>query len=391
MSARRTSWSRSATLSLALVLLGSCASGASLRLEAETMTTRLDAARNAGAYRCAPAELAQTETELEFLLVEIDQGNAVRADAHRERARVALTQVIDKLKACPSDAPPPADKDKDDDGVLDENDACPEIPGPAKFLGCPDRDGDGLADNVDKCPDAPEDFDEYEDADGCPEEQDRDGDGVQDAQDRCPQVPGPRENAGCPLEDQDRDEILDKNDKCPTDPEDKDQFEDEDGCPDVDNDKDGILDVNDKCRDLPETKNGYVDDDGCPDINPELVVVNRELGKIEIKQKVYFDTGKATIKKVSFQLLNEVAEALRANPSMEVLVEGHTDAVGSDLTNMKLSNARANSVRTYLVQQGIDSTRLTSLGFGETRPISDNDTPDGREANRRVEFTIVKE
>ncbi len=370
----------------ALVALSGCASGASLRLEAETMTTRLDAARKAGAYRCAPAELAQTETELEFLAIEIDEGNAVRADAHRESARTALTQVIEKLKDCPSDKP-----DRDGDGVLDENDACPDTPGLAKFLGCPDRDGDGIADNVDKCPDAPEDFDGYEDGDGCPEEQDRDGDGLIDPQDHCPDVAGPRENNGCPLEDQDRDGILDKVDQCPRDPEDKDGFEDTDGCPDVDNDKDGILDDVDECRDLPETRNGYKDTDGCPDINPELVVVNRDLGKIEIKQKVYFDTNKATIKKVSFQLLNEVAEALRANPSMEVMVEGHTDSVGSDAANLKLSNARANSVRAYLVQQGIDSTRLTALGFGEGRPISDNTTAEGREANRRVEFTIVKE
>lgn len=381
---------RLALASALLVTTASCASGASLRLEAEAMTTRLDAARNAGAYRCAPQELADTETQLEFLLVEIEEGNAVRADAHREAARAALTQVIEKLKECPSDKPP-APADRDGDGVLDENDACPDVPGPAKLLGCPDRDGDGLADNVDKCPDAPEDFDGYEDADGCPEEQDRDGDSIMDAQDRCPDVPGPKENDGCPLEDADRDQILDKSDRCPTEPEDKDQFEDEDGCPDLDNDKDGILDVNDGCRDLPETKNGFDDTDGCPDINPSLVVVNRELGKIEIKQKVFFDTGKATIKRVSYQLLNEVAEALRANPTMEVLVEGHTDSVGGDSTNLKLSNARANSVRTYLVQQGIESVRLTAIGFGETRPISDNDTPDGREVNRRVEFTIVKE
>jgi len=329
------------------------------------MTTRLDAARQGGAYRCAPRELARAETELDFLAVEIDEGNAIRAVDHRDRAKQALTELIDLLKVCPPEHVPP--------------------PPPT------DRDGDGIFDDKDKCIDAPEDKDGFEDEDGCPEEQDKDGDGLTDDKDRCPEVPGPKENQGCPLEDQDFDGILDKADKCPTDPEDKDKFEDEDGCPDTDNDKDGILDVNDKCPDLPETKNNFQDDDGCPDIDPSLVVVNRELGKIEIKQKVYFDTGKATIKKVSFALLNEVASAIRSNAELDVLVEGHTDSVGKDTTNQKLSNARASSVRDYLIGQGIDPTRLTAIGYGETRPITDNDTPEGKEANRRVEFTIVKE
>ncbi len=345
-----------------------CVSGASLRLESETMTTRLDAARQGGAYRCAPKELARTETQLDFLLIEIDQGNSVRAIEHRDRAKASLDELLERLKACPPEK-------------------APEPPPPPPS----DRDGDGILDEADKCPDAAEDKDGYEDEDGCPEDQDRDHDGLNNEVDRCPDVAGPKENQGCPIDDRDHDAILDKDDKCPDDPEDKDKFEDEDGCPDPDNDKDGILDVNDKCPDLPETKNNFQDEDGCPDIDPSLVVVNRDLGKIEIKQKVYFDTNKATIKKVSFALLNEVASALRTNPELDVLVEGHTDSVGKDATNLKLSNARANSVRQYLIGQGIDPQRLTAIGYGETRPISDNETPEGREANRRVEFTIVKE
>lgn len=367
----------------------SCALGAALRLDAETIQTRLDAARESGAYECAPTELAIAESQLEFLNVELEEGNPVRATDHRDKAREALVTMIEKLKGCQPVVEAP--KDRDGDGIPDENDACPDQPGPAKFLGCPDRDGDNIPDNVDKCPDAPEDYDQHEDQDGCPESEDRDGDGVLDEKDACPDVPGPVENKGCPLKDRDRDGILDDQDKCPDDPEDKDGYQDEDGCPDPDNDGDGILDKVDQCPDLPETKNGYKDDDGCPDINPDLVVVNRDLGKIEIKQKVYFDTGKATIKSISFKLLNEVAGALKANPSMEVLVEGHTDSVGSDSLNMKLSAARANSVRDYLVGQGVEATRLTSIGFGKTKPIADNGSADGREQNRRVEFTIVKE
>ena len=375
-------------LLIAAGLGSSCAVGAALRLDSETIQTRLDAARESGAYECAPKELATAESNLEFLNVELDEGNPVRATDHRDKAREALVQVIEKLKGC---QPAPGPKDRDGDGVPDENDACPDNPGPAKFLGCPDRDGDGSPDNVDKCPDAPEDMDGHDDEDGCPETEDKDGDGVLDAVDACPEIPGPAENKGCPLRDRDHDGILDDVDQCPDDPEDKDGFEDQDGCPDLDNDKDGIPDKVDQCPDLPETKNGYKDEDGCPDINPDLVVVNRDLGKIEIKQKVYFDTGKATIKPISFKLLNEVAAVLKANPSMEVLVEGHTDSVGSDALNMKLSGARANSVREYMIGQGVEATRLTAIGFGKTKPIADNGTADGREMNRRVEFTIVKE
>ena len=219
--------------------------------------------------------------------------------------------------------------------------------------------------------------------------EDRDGDGLLDEKDACPDVPGPVENKGCPLKDRDRDGILDDQDKCPDDPEDKDGYQDEDGCPDPDNDGDGILDKVDQCPDLPETKNGYKDDDGCPDINPDLVVVNRDLGKIEIKQKVYFDTGKATIQDRSFPLLDEVAQVLARNPQLtKVVVEGHTDSTGSARLNTKLSADRAKAVAAYLVGKGTDAARLDSKGFGSSRPVGDNQTAAGRDSNRRVEFTI---
>ena len=160
---------------------------------------------------------------------------------------------------------------------------------------------------------------------------------------------------------------------------------------DVDNDGDGILDVADTCPVMPETRNGFEDEDGCPDVNPKLVVVNREIGKIEIKQKVYFDSGKAIIKPRSFKLLNEVAQALKNNKTMEVLVEGHTDSRGSDSYNLRLSDSRANAVREYLISQGIKTERLKSMGFGETKPIASNKRRAGRKKNRRVEFTITRE
>jgi outer membrane protein OmpA-like peptidoglycan-associated protein len=340
---------------LVLPALAACATGASLSLEAETIQEQLNTAREAGAYLCAPRELATAEAHLEFLLSELDQGNSVRAAQHRTTAREALVTVLDKAKGC-------LPKDRDGDGIIDSADQCPDTPGLPELAGCPDKDGDRIPDHLDKCVDVPEDFDGVHDDDGCPETQDRDNDGIND-----------------------------DVDKCPDDPEDKDDFEDDDGCPDPDNDADGIPDVSDECKLEPETRNGVDDEDGCPDVKLELVEVRKDIGKIEIKQKVYFETGKATIRSISFELLNQVAIAIKSNPAMSVLVEGHTDSVGSNTFNMGLSQRRADSVREYLLGQGVEGERLTAIGFGEEKPIDSNQTKDGREKNRRVEFTITKQ
>jgi OOP family OmpA-OmpF porin len=397
----------------ALFALAGCTTGAALRREADTIQSQLDAAREAGAYRCAPRELAQAESNLEFLREELGQGNAVRASEHKGEASAALVGVLAKVKDCP-----PLVGDRDGDGLPDPQDACPTEPGPAEQGGCPDRDGDGLVDAQDACPDAAEDEDGVDDEDGCPEDEDsdddgildpddacpnapgpkknrgcpdQDGDGLLDREDACPAVPGPEDNDGCPYGDRDSDGVLDKDDRCPDLPEDKDAFEDEDGCPEEDNDGDGVADAADRCPLAAETVNQFEDDDGCPDSKLTLVEVKRDIGKIEIKQKVYFDTGKATIKPVSFELLDQVAEALKTASTMHVLVEGHTDSVGNNLANLRLSQARADSVRVYLLAQGVSGERLTAMGFGEEKPIDSNQTKQGRENNRRVEFTITKE
>jgi hypothetical protein len=149
------------------------------------------------------------------------------------------------------------------------------IPAPHRHVGTVgDRDGDGIPDDVDKCPDDPEDFDGFEDADGCPDP-DNDRDGIPDVDDKCPNLPGPRPD-GCPhgaANDRDGDGIPDDVDKCPDDPEDFDGFEDADGCPDPDNDGDGILDVDDLCPNeagpppdgCPHITTGDRDGDGIPD------------------------------------------------------------------------------------------------------------------------------
>ncbi len=171
--------------------------------------------------------------------------------------------------------------DKDGDGIPDDVDQCPtaaeDFDGFQDSDGCPDpdNDGDGILDVNDKCPDQAEDFDGFEDEDGCPD-LDNDKDGIPDGLDRCPNQPetknGYKDDDGCPDEaDQDGDGIPDARDKCPTEAEDTDGFEDEDGCPDLDNDKDGIPDDRDECLNEPETYNGFQDTDGCPDELPKEV------------------------------------------------------------------------------------------------------------------------
>jgi OOP family OmpA-OmpF porin len=220
-----------------------------------------------------------------------------------------------------------------------------------------DRDGDGIKDDIDKCPDDPEDFDGFEDEDGCPDP------------------------------DNDLDGIPDVDDMCPNDPEDKDGFEDADGCPDPDNDKDRILDKDDKCPNEPETYNGYQDQDGCPD-RGRVVVTDTS---IEILDMIYFEYDKAIIKKESYPILDAVAATLQGNPSIQLVeIQGHTDERGDDAYNLDLSDRRAKSVRQYLIDKGVDEKRLSAQGYGETQPLDRNHNEAAWAKNRRVAFLILK-
>ncbi len=286
----------------------------------------------------------------------------------------------------------PRGGDRDQDGIRDSADECPDDPEDLDDFqdadGCPDLDDDNdqIPDTADECRLEPEDVDGFEDENGCPDP-DNDQDGVLDVDDRCPMVPGTPDFQGCP--DSDGDGIMDADDTCPNDPEDKDGFEDEDGCPDPDNDRDGILDVDDQCPMEPETINGVKDDDGCPDEGKSKVRITAT--KIEILDKVYFDTNRATIQGRSFDVLNQVASVMKANPQITRLqIEGHTDSRGKDSYNQELSQRRADAVQTYLEGRGLEPTRLTAKGFGEETPIADNETKVGRAENRRVEFTILE-
>jgi outer membrane protein OmpA-like peptidoglycan-associated protein len=280
-------------------------------------------------------------------------------------------------------------QDKDGDGIEDKVDACPNDPedfdGFEDTDGCPDLDNDkdGIPDAVDKCPDLAEDFDGFQDEDGCPD-LDNDGDGIPDLKDKCPNEPedfdGVQDEDGCPdiVQDSDNDGIPDDKDKCPLKAEDFDGFQDEDGCPDLDNDLDGIPDSVDKCPNEPETYNGYQDEDGCPDERP--------IEEKFILRGVNFESGSAALTPDSYGILDQVVKSLKAYPEVRVEIAGYTDDVGKDEYNLGLSQRRAEAVKLYLVNSGLSADRIVARGYGETNPISTNTTPAGRAENRRIEF-----
>lgn len=184
------------------------------------------------------------------------------------------------------------------------------------------------------------------------------------------------------FEDSDGDGIADKDDRCRNEPEDEDGFQDADGCPDPDNDEDGIPDEQDEC---PELK-GDRAHDGCP----AKTYVRIEGGKVYIFGKVRFATSSSKLDRRSDALLDQISEALNANPNVGTLrIDGHTDNVGDPRFNQRLSEERAAAVREALIKRGVDGDRLTARGFGETRPIAPNKSPAGRANNRRVEFIIM--
>jgi outer membrane protein OmpA-like peptidoglycan-associated protein len=255
-----------------------------------------------------------------------------------------------------------------------------------------DSDNDGIPDAQDVCPNEPEDRDGFDDEDGCPDT-DNDQDGIPDSRDRCPNEPEDRDGFededGCPDTDNDRDGIADAQDRCPNEPEDRDGFQDDDGCPDADNDGDGIPDALDKCPNEPETRNGVDDDDGCPDTGGAVVVTAQ---RITLPTQIQFDTGRATLAARSEALLGHVADKIKSLPrGQRIRIEGHTDDVGTAEKNQQLSQARAEQVRDWLIQKGIEPDRLQAVGYGNTRPLDTHKSAEARARNRRVEFIIVEQ
>ncbi|MBN2030346.1 OmpA family protein [bacterium] len=286
------------------------------------------------------------------------------------------------------------DQKEDNIGTGDINNGIVEVRvGLGLYFGEPrDSDNDGISDKEDQCPFGPEDYDGFEDDDGCPEI-DNDNDGIPDYMDRCPNemedLDGFEDADGCPDLDNDGDGIPDIDDLCPDQPEDFDGIEDSDGCPELDSDNDGIPDPMDQCPDQPETFNDYEDDDGCPDEKPQTVIIEEK--QILILPEVTFATGQASLTEGAKAMLDQVYEFLCIDESIQLEIRGYTDSVGSAASNLNLSQRRAETVKDYLVDKGIAFERLRAIGYGEANPIATNNTPEGRAKNRRIEFIRIAE
>ena len=233
--------------------------------------------------------------------------------------------------------------DTDEDGVPDNEDSCITIRGSIKWHGCPvpDSDHDGINDEMDSCPHMPGSPLHH----GCPVP-DTDQDGVNDDEDSCKYVAGPAKYHGCPIPDRDQDGVNDEIDKCPDQP-------------------------------------GPADNQGCPVIK-QTVVQRAKLNAADIT----FQSNRTTLTKKSYSAIQELADSLKANPDLELTIEGHTDNVGDPTYNLSLSLERATSVRDALISRGVPREKIQVKGFGESHPIVSNSTAEGRAENRRVVFVF---
>jgi len=226
--------------------------------------------------------------------------------------------------------------DNDNDGIVNKEDNCPNVFGLVSLNGCPDSDNDGITDKDDNCPESPGTLN------GCP---DQDNDGVADIYDNCPDRIGDKNNKGCPLPDNDGDGVPNKYDKCP------------------------------KVK-------GIINNAGCPEVKKEpqiATIINKPV-------LIYFELSKAEITTDGKKTLDKVAEYIKNSNFSSYEISGHTDNTSSSVTNLKLSLKRANTVRAYLVNKGIDIKLLKTKGFGEEFPIDKTNTEAGKQKNRRVEI-----
>lgn len=301
--------------------------------------------------------------------------------------------------------PPPADDedgprkpgDRDDDGIKDDIDACPDVAGepnadPSKD-GCPpdDRDEDGVLDVEDACPNTPGLRNADVTKNGCPK--DSDDDGVHDGIDRCPQTYGemseePDKN-GCPA-DRDDDGISDRQDACPVDVGKEHEDPKRNGCPE-DPDGDGVTWSDDACPRIAGVEDADPKRNGCP---PYGATPGGPPPQEEVGYHILFRVSKSSLDEVTTMLKDSLAEAIRqklGEPGVDhIEVQGHTDDSGQDEINSEVSLKRAQAVRQWLIQQGLPADKLVAKGYSYTRPVADNRIRQGREKNRRVQFVVIR-
>jgi outer membrane protein OmpA-like peptidoglycan-associated protein len=365
---------------LALAVLAACGSPITVKARQDALKTEIAKATELGAKDCAPEEYARSQAQLEFAHIEIDQGDYIRAEDHLEEGfrmakaaqrgakncdRAIVVKATPKptvvvvltptptalvVVATPTPTPTPAPTVI----IIRETPTPTPPPTPTPATPTPTPDVTKI---------------------------DSDGDGTPDLRDDCPADVGPVTNGGCPVRDSDGDGVPDGTDACPGTPGTITYR----GCPPPDKDKDGVVDDADKCVDVA----GPPSNGGCPEL--KYIVINKETKRIELKQMIHFAPAKAIILPDSFMILDEVAKVLKGNATMEIRIEGHPDSDGTATLNLALSKARADSVKAYLVKSGVQTARLRAVGLGETSPLGENRTPEGKSLNRRVEFHITKE
>jgi len=245
---------------------------------------------------------------------------------------------LNKVKPIPEPV-----KDTDKDGTPDPDDSCKTIAGVPKYHGCPIPDSDL--------------------------------DGVNDEEDSCKSVPGPARYHGCPIPDSDQDGINDEEDSCKSIPGTARYH----GCPVPDRDGDGINDEQDKCPDQP----GPGDNQGCPLVKA-AIIARAQI----IAANVMFDINSARLTRNSYPAIKEIADSLKTNPDLDLMIEGHTDNTGDPSYNKILSLERTNAVKNVLLGLGIAENRIHVKGYGDTQPIAENKTAAGRAKNRRVVFVF---
>jgi outer membrane protein OmpA-like peptidoglycan-associated protein/opacity protein-like surface antigen len=300
------------------------------------------------------------------------RGNADDKDWYSSfnvRLKVPLTKENRPVAPKPAPAKPQAVvvpmKDSDGDSIPDAQDMCPQVPGVARRGGCPvpDSDLDGLNDEVDKCPEKAGPVRN----DGCPVT-DRDKDGVEDAVDRCPDLPGVSRYFGCPVPDSDRDGINDEEDRCPKEPGSPQM----NGCPLPDRDGDGVLDSLDNCP----TIKGIINENGCPTVPVSTV-------------KIEFTPGTGTLSPLGKMELDKLAAWLTIkHPTLRLEIEAHTDNARKPDASMTLSFDRAVAIYGYLASKRVALGRMQANGLGDTQPVADNATPQGRQRNNRIVFRV---